>query len=239
MTRKAELVVVSLCVVIGVCAIMAMAVAWGPKHECAAQFPKIIGCALGSYEGLAAGLIATGGALIAGWLAWSAARDQIWLAQRQSAENALTGTKGKLAAAEFELTRLRTAKSTIDQLHWDMTITCPGRSSAAKLVAMSKAQKFLTSSRDLDTESMGGKLWESANRLRLLAQQIDNRLSTATADQHPGILLQSEDDAASAVEDFATFEKLIDIYIARQDAVIDSLKSELADAEARISRNKP
>jgi hypothetical protein len=233
-SRKSELVALSLCVVIGIAALLAMAVAWGPKHDCVVQFPKIIGCAIGSYEGLSAGLIATGGALIAGWLAWSASRDQILLARRQSAEGALAGIKGRLAAAEYELARLQAARLTMGQLHWDLT-SQPGPAGAMRLVAMWKAQKFLTSSRDLETNSLGGQLWESANRLRLLAQQIESRLSTTSADKHPGILRESEQDVTSAIESFIGLANGIDTYIVKQQTIIEALKSEVADAEAKMS----
>jgi hypothetical protein len=69
-------------VLIGIIAIAAMilsaAVAWGPHPDCAArQFPKIVGCAFGSYEGLAGGLIGAGGGLMAAWIAWLAIQRQI------------------------------------------------------------------------------------------------------------------------------------------------------------------
>src|ERR1700729_197381 len=57
-------------------AVLAGALAWGPQH-CKAAFPMVIGCALGSYESLAGGMIASAAALIAGWLAWSAGQAQI------------------------------------------------------------------------------------------------------------------------------------------------------------------
>jgi hypothetical protein len=41
------------------------------------QIPKWLGCAMAEHENLAGGLIAAGGALFAGWLAWSAVREQI------------------------------------------------------------------------------------------------------------------------------------------------------------------
>jgi hypothetical protein len=56
--------------------VLAAALAWGP-HHCKAAFPMVIGCALGSYETLAGGMIAAGAALFAGWLAWSAVQVQI------------------------------------------------------------------------------------------------------------------------------------------------------------------
>jgi hypothetical protein len=57
-------------------AVLAGALAWGP-HHCKLAFPMVIGCALGSYESLAAGMIASSAALIAGWLAWSGVQTQI------------------------------------------------------------------------------------------------------------------------------------------------------------------
>jgi hypothetical protein len=50
--------------------VLASALAWGP-HHCKLAFPMVVGCALGSYEALAGGLIAASAALIAGWLAWT------------------------------------------------------------------------------------------------------------------------------------------------------------------------
>src|SRR5215213_2087130 len=55
--------------------VLAGAVAWGP-HHCKHAFPMVIGCAVGSYEGLTGGMVAAGAALFAGWLAWSAVQVQ-------------------------------------------------------------------------------------------------------------------------------------------------------------------
>ncbi len=69
-----------LCIVLGsiivTVAVLAAALAWGP-HYCKPAFPMVIGCALGSYESLAAGMIASAAALIAGWVAWSAVQVQV------------------------------------------------------------------------------------------------------------------------------------------------------------------
>jgi hypothetical protein len=62
--------------------VLAVAVAWGP-HHCPFVFPKIVGCAIGHYEGLTGGLLAAGTALFAGWLAWSAVQVQIAAAWRR------------------------------------------------------------------------------------------------------------------------------------------------------------
>jgi uncharacterized protein YutE (UPF0331/DUF86 family) len=57
-------------------AVLGAALAWGP-HHCKLAFPMVIGCAMGSYEGLAGGMFAASAALFAGWLAWSAVQVQI------------------------------------------------------------------------------------------------------------------------------------------------------------------
>src|SRR5689334_12627424 len=89
MTRKVEGILIAIAILIAVTGIMAMATAWGPHETCPRQFPKIVGCALGSYENLSGGLIAAGGALFAGWIAWTAVRLQISSEeQRASADRA-------------------------------------------------------------------------------------------------------------------------------------------------------
>ena len=71
--QGASIVLGSLFIVI---LVLAAAVTWGP-HQCTLVFPKIIGCAVGHYEGLTGGMLAAGTALFAGWLAWSAVQVQI------------------------------------------------------------------------------------------------------------------------------------------------------------------
>jgi hypothetical protein len=63
--------------------VLTAAVAWGP-HQCALVFSKIIGCAVGHYEGLTGGMLAAGSALFAGWLAWSAVQIQIAAEERRA-----------------------------------------------------------------------------------------------------------------------------------------------------------
>jgi hypothetical protein len=49
----------------------------GSAPHCAPVFPKWFGCILATHEGLAGGLIGSGGAIFAGWLAWTGVRDQV------------------------------------------------------------------------------------------------------------------------------------------------------------------
>jgi hypothetical protein len=50
---------------------------WGNGGSCHWALPRWFGCVLSSHEGLAGGLIGASGALIAGWIAWTAVQQQI------------------------------------------------------------------------------------------------------------------------------------------------------------------
>ncbi len=77
-----------LCIILGsiiaTVVVLAAALAWGP-HHCKPAFPMVIGCAIGSYESLTAGMVAAGAALFAGWLAWSGVQIQIAAEERRAA----------------------------------------------------------------------------------------------------------------------------------------------------------
>jgi hypothetical protein len=82
--------------------VLGAALAWGP-HHCKLAFPMVIGCAMGSYEGLAGGMFAATAALFAGWLAWSAVQLQIKAEEKRAAadrveiENVLQGDLDDMA----------------------------------------------------------------------------------------------------------------------------------------------
>ena len=61
--------------------VLAAAQAGSPTPSCGWRFPRWFGCVLATHENLAAGLIATAGALFAGWLAYSAVQEQIRLSR--------------------------------------------------------------------------------------------------------------------------------------------------------------
>lgn len=83
MDRCAQGIILLLAVVASTVVVLAGALAWGP-HHCAWAFPKVLGCALGSYEALAGGMIAGGAAVFAGWLAWSGVQAQIEAEDRRT-----------------------------------------------------------------------------------------------------------------------------------------------------------
>jgi uncharacterized integral membrane protein len=69
-----------------ICGILAVANI-RPIHDdqCSWQFPRILSCLSSARETLAAGLIGTGGAIFAAWLAWTAVLEQIASDERQLA----------------------------------------------------------------------------------------------------------------------------------------------------------
>jgi hypothetical protein len=77
MPRHIQTLIIGIAIIFAIAALLAVTNLWGEGHQCAWEFPKAVGCILGAREGLAGGLIGAGGALFAGWLAWSAGRDQI------------------------------------------------------------------------------------------------------------------------------------------------------------------
>jgi hypothetical protein len=95
----------------GSVAALAGALAWGP-HHCKIAFPMVIGCAMGSYENLAGGLLAASAALFAGWLAWSAVQVQISAEEKRAAadrveiENVLQGDLDYMAEALAAIWRI-------------------------------------------------------------------------------------------------------------------------------------
>jgi hypothetical protein len=85
-------------------------------HQCAWQFPKILSCLLSARETLSAGLIGTGGAVFAGWLAYSAAIES---SDRALAEAFAT----KRAALEEQFNNYTTE---IDRLRFAPIRSCDG-----------------------------------------------------------------------------------------------------------------
>lgn len=74
--RNAQLWLVAAIIVGTIIGLLLLSNAAPVNNACTWQFPKIISCLLSARETLSAGLIGTGGALFAGWLAYAPARNQ-------------------------------------------------------------------------------------------------------------------------------------------------------------------
>jgi hypothetical protein len=76
--RNAQLSLVAAIAIAAIVGLLLLANASPVNNACPWQFPKIASCLLSARETLAAGLIGAGGAVFAGWLAYSAAREFVW-----------------------------------------------------------------------------------------------------------------------------------------------------------------
>lgn len=74
----------------------------GSGNACAPQFPKWFGCVLDAHDGFAGGLVGAGGALFAGWLAWTGVRDQV----QAERELSIAREQGSLKAILAEMNDL-------------------------------------------------------------------------------------------------------------------------------------
>jgi hypothetical protein len=77
---------IALAIVLLILMVLALAVLGGTARatDCLSlPWYRLLGCSIGTYESLSGGLIAAGGALFAGWLAWSAVREQLAIVQEQ------------------------------------------------------------------------------------------------------------------------------------------------------------
>jgi hypothetical protein len=230
MTRAKQGVLVFAGVIVGISLILSAAVAWGPHHDCTLQIPKIIGCALGSYESLSGGLIAAGGALFAGWLAWSAVKEQIRLEKQKMLEVKLDDFQRRAAEVSREISSLKTAYSNGQSL---LTLLHEGRRdpspNASKLLDLCLRQAFPASGDGLVSQTLGTRLWEAALRVREMAKQIATRLETVSADMQPSLLAKFEPNAMEAVEFFnSVLHQLPDM--------IQQKEAEVAEERQRIKR---
>lgn len=229
MKRKTEGTIIVVGAVLGIACVLAVAVAWGQDNECVAQFPKVIGCALASYEGLSGGLIAAGGALFAGWLAWSAARDQIALEKSNAHEVRKSRAKQSFTSAEKELKRMIKAKKNAEHLRRILKkgLADHPHPYATALLRLAREKRFPTSSVDWLIEGMGHDLWEGVARMRAMGNDIHRLLSQTSAGKHRNLLGDYEGAASEAAEEYMALVQEIPNHITKQRERVASLKGEL------------
>lgn len=232
MNRRTEgilIVVGALAIIAGV---LSMTVAWGPHNDCVAQFPKVIDCALGSYESLSGGLIAAAGALFAGWLAWSAARDQVVFEKRQAQERSWQIKKSEHEQAARGLAQLEATKRNSEALLRRLReALLPQSPYANKLFQMSDEHVFPTTSVDLSGPGIGMEIWEAINRLRMIAQSIYSGVINGAGELRSPYMQRNEARASEAVDVFTAVVQTLDAQIERQKAAVES--AEKAERAAR------
>lgn len=183
-------------------------------RQCAWVFPNIASCLLSARETLFAGLIATGGALFAAWLAWSSLQDQIGMAQTNEREAKLLECEKKIQDASRELELMRTAFGFVRAL-----------ADAFPKIGDPNASQTAFSARILDLRGRGGlnislnaarapdgngeSVETVISRLNTLANNLYDATKDLSADLRPGVLRDREAEAISHVESLDQLAKLL------------------------------
>jgi hypothetical protein len=128
--RNAQLRIVAATILIAVVGILLVANIRPIDHQCAWQFPGIVSCLLSARETLSAGLIGTGGALFAGWLAYSAAQETSARALEEALSAKRTALAEKVARYCDEIDRLKLAKAYLESFAANFRPTIQGSPSA-------------------------------------------------------------------------------------------------------------
>jgi hypothetical protein len=229
MSRRAQGYLVAFGVIVIIAAMLAMAVAWGTKSTgCVLAFPKIIGCALAQYESLSGGLIAAGGALFGGWLAWSAVREQVQIEKRKvkAAEFAdQSRIADEISRDLFDLKVAHNAgRSLLRRLNEELKDPSPY---ANRFLDMWCASSFPTTPGTWSPKIVGDELWNLVNRLKALANLIDEEIRRSNPIQRNSILQSREPAASDLVAEFNSSVELL-------QPLIDQRQQALTDANAKL-----
>lgn len=217
--------------------ILVAAIGWGPKDECfPIKFPAILGCALAQYENLSGGLIAAGGALFAGWLAWSAVREQVEL-ERGKVRSSEIAEQSRIAdEISRDLFDIRAAqiagRNLLQRLREELSDPFPY---ANRFVEMWAAKQFPTTSVTWSPRVLGDELLNILTRMRMLAEGITEEIRLNNPMQRNGILMSREPAASDSVAEFnACLERLTFLIDGRQQALSDA-NAKLAELRGAIT----
>jgi len=205
-SRRIEGSIIVIVVVGAIAAIMTTVTAWGPHKDCAASaFPYIIGCALGSYENLSGGLIAAGGALFAGWLAWSAVKEQIRLEKQKMLEASIVQLQQRADDLSEQLSSTKAAyasgKHLQRLLREDLRDPSPN---ASKLVELWRRQAFPRTSEGWLSRAIGASLWDAATRVRDMAKEIEQASNMHSSEVRGNYISTREAHAQEVNENFSS-----------------------------------
>lgn len=197
-------------------------------QQCVAAFPKWLGCVLANHENLSGGLIGAGGALFAGWLAWSAVWAQIDLTKSQLAIQKTWEISIERTQLVQRIERLQEADAVGDAL--DDKLRAIAGTNTEKFATLARSHAF-PSAGNLAVTAEGLALNNAINRLRSLGQDIQIQLGQHSADKHGGILMMRQADADDAIAEFDLAWNAID------PAKTESERN-LAAVELRLSNAK-
>jgi len=176
--RRAQLFVVAATLVVSCIGILLVANLNPVDHKCAWQFPSILSCLLSARETLSAGLIGAGGAIFAGWLAYSAAieaSDRALSEARSAKHGALAQ---QVAALSEDIDRLKLAKAYLETFASNFPSATPGSSGFAQSLRQchAKALDFVSSSAIRAPFGYGTQISTVMTRIETLGERIEELL---------------------------------------------------------------
>ncbi len=178
--RYCQLVVVAITVVAVIFAILVAANIEAVDHKCAWQFPSIVSCLLSARETLAAGLIGTGGAIFAGWLAYSAAQESAAQALKEALAAKRAVLSEQVTTYATEIDRLKLAAAYLETYANNFSPTDQGTHSAGFVQTFrrchAQALDFLSSSAIRAPFGYGAQITTVMTRIETLGERIEDLL---------------------------------------------------------------
>jgi hypothetical protein len=183
--RNTQLGIVAATIIVAIVVILLISNVEPVDHQCAWQFPKIISCLLSARETLSSGLIATGGAVFAGWLAYSAAIESSdrALAEARAAKRAALEEQFNNYATDVD--RLRLARAYLENLANNFPPTTQGSPSIGFASALrqvhARALDVVSSSAIRAPFGYGAQISTVIIRLETLGERIESTLLQQSA----------------------------------------------------------
>jgi hypothetical protein len=215
---------VALAIMLLISTIMTVAVLGGTKDTClSVPWYRMPGCSMALYESLAGGLIAAGGALFAGWLAWSAVQEQVEIERRKlrAAEIAAQSARAdQVSKVTSELTTISGAgQALLRRIRENLADPTPF---ATRFLELWKGQIFPTSPGNWMSSLTGDEIWNLVSRMRLIAQNLATDIDREKGMGHNSIMARANVDAAKAVDEFnAALERVGTILVQQRAWLAD------------------
>jgi len=184
------------------------------------------------YENLSGGLIASGGALFAGWLAWSAVREQVEIERRKlrAADIAAQSQRAdQVSKVVSELTTItNSGQILLQRIREHLTDPTPH---ASRFLELWKGQIFPTSMGSWISSLTGDEIWNIVTRMRLIAGNLEAEIDREKGMQYNLIMTRADVAAAQAVTEFNSALEAVRTMLEQQ-------KVWLADENKRLAEMK-
>jgi hypothetical protein len=224
---------VALGIVLFISAITAIAVFGGVKTECSTvPWYRLPGCSMALYESLSGGLIAAGGALFAGWLAWRAVREQVEIERRKLRAADISAQSLRADQVSRVVSELRTislkGKTLLDLIREELEPT-DAHPYARRFLEMRNGQAFPTAQGSWVSSLTGDQIWDIVTRMRLIAQSLKTDIDRDKGGLgYTNLMNQANVEAAQIVKEFEAALNNVQKMLVQQDAWLVEENNRLA-----------